>query len=61
MRYINKANERVMVQEENCTCGHSLDEHEESNGECQAVDDESGEVCECSRYEPEELKVVPIL
>ncbi len=60
MRYINKNDERLMVMEEICTCGHSLEEHQEEDG-CRACDDESGEVCECSKYEQQEPEVVPVL
>ncbi len=54
MRYINKKDERVKVQEETCTCGHSAEEHQGPDGGCQGTDEESGERCECMSYEREE-------
>ncbi len=61
MRYINKKDERLIVQEEVCTCGHSREEHEDPDGKCQAADEESGQACECAGYEREEGRIVPEL
>lgn len=54
MRYINKKDERVIVQEESCACGHSPEEHHERTGGCHAVDEETGERCECEAYRAEQ-------
>ncbi len=62
MRYINKNDRRIVVQEETCTCGHSAEEHEEHEGACQGQDDVSGKPCECTRYELDEAsQVIPEL
>ncbi len=61
MRYINKKDKRVAIQEETCTCGHSREEHRESDGECCATEAESSRPCECTRYEPLEEEVIPVL
>jgi hypothetical protein len=54
MRYINRKDERLLVREATCTCGHTPEEHEDEVGACQARDQRSGDSCECSAFEPEE-------
>ncbi len=61
MRYINKQDERLMVQEKSCTCGHLQEEHDEQTGACRAAEEVSGKACECKSYQPEEAAPDPVL
>lgn len=54
MRYINRKDERLLLREATCTCGHLAEEHEDEVGACQGGDARSGDPCECSGFEPEE-------
>ncbi|MGE5141437.1 MAG: hypothetical protein ACM3JD_18360 [Rudaea sp.] len=61
MRYLNRNDERVVILEETCTCGHSRDEHPGAGGTCQGTDEESGECCACNAFEAAETEPLPVL
>ncbi len=61
MRYINKKDERLIVQEETCACGHSLEEHQGHEGACQGKNEESNESCACTSYSPVEAETDLVL
>ncbi len=61
MRYLTRNDERLMIREEFCTCGHSREEHSGPDGICQGKDEESGECCACASFEAEEAEPLLVL